>query len=63
MNKKETSQSLFYLIAGTLYTIAFFTDLEIYLSDRAFKNGLNMHRTFGGRFKFLTYIDMVYLQA
>ena len=59
-NSIETVQSIFYLCATSLYLIAFFVDMEIYHSDRMYQlTGLDFHRNFGGRLKFLTYIDMV----
>ncbi len=42
-----------------LYLIALITDWEIFLSDKAHRHGLTGHRSFGGRLKFLTFIDMV----
>ncbi len=60
MDKIETLQSLFFLTTSGLYILAVYTDMVIYLSDAIFlKAGLEYHRTFGGRLKFLTYIDMV----
>ncbi len=60
MDKIEILQSLFFLTTSGLYILAVYTDMVIYLSDAVFlKAGFEYHRTFGGRFKFLTYIDMV----
>ena len=59
MVKRESFRPLFFLVMAVLYLIAFFTDLDIYLNDKAAKHGVMIHRSFGGRLKYLTYIDMV----
>ncbi len=62
MKTFEILRSLFYLSASSLYILAVYTDMIIYMSDSIFlKTGFDYHRTFGGRLKFLTYIDMVKL--
>ncbi len=61
MNKKEYLRSYFYVVTAILYLIALITDWEIYLSDKAHKHGLTGHRSFGGRMKFLTFINMVHM--
>ncbi len=59
MNKRELLRSSFYIAMTILYLIALITDWEIFLSDKAHRHGLTGHRSFGGRLKFLTFIDMV----
>jgi hypothetical protein len=59
MLKKDTVRPAFISAMAVLYLIAFFTDLDIFLNDKAAKAGVMIHRMFGGRFKYLTFIDMV----
>ena len=60
MNTQEKLQSFVYLNLAAAYLIAVYVDHEIWMSDRMLLvTGRSYHRNFGGRFKFLTYIDMV----
>lgn len=58
---REFARRVFYLTAALLYIIATVVDWEIFLSNKAHKHGVTGHRRFGGRLKFLTFIDMVFI--
>lgn len=57
--ENENIQNAFYLITAGLYALAVHTDWEMALNDAPSAIGLDFHKTFGGRLKFLTFIDMV----
>ena len=62
MRKKRENVSIqnpFYIITAGLYALAVYTDWEMVLNDSYSLVGLDFHKTFGGRLKFLTFIDMV----
>jgi hypothetical protein len=49
----------FYLIMTILYSVAVYNDQSIFMNNGFEKVGLTHHKSFGKRFKFLTYIDLV----
>jgi len=60
MLKSELIQLFFYMIGLAFYAIAMYTDMEIFLNDRVYKlTGFNGAHTFGKKFKYLTYLDLV----
>ena len=58
-NENEQIKFFFYFTIASLYVFATYNDWETYLSDRLVKAGLTYQITYGGRMKFLTFIDMV----
>lgn len=50
---------LFYLTVCVSFTCSIINDARIYINDEFFKVGMDAHRTFGGRAKYLTYINLV----
>ena len=53
-------QSVAYITIACLYLYAVYTDYWIYSTDRIYRfTGGMYHKNFGGRLKFLTWIDMV----
>lgn len=58
MSFRNMIQPIFLIIMASFYLFAVYKDHMIYTSNAVFKaTGLNHHNTFGGRLKFLTYID------
>ena len=49
----------FYWILAAIYMISMIVDWEIYLAERHLEHGINTQITFGGRMKYLTFINLV----
>ena len=60
-NNYNFLKSLFYPLTACLYVLATYNDWDNYLNERPLKAGLTYQVTFGGRMKFLTFINMVIL--
>ena len=50
---------VFYWVLTALYIISMVVEWEIYLSGRHLEQGIDTQITFGGRMKYLTYINLV----
>ena len=50
---------LFYLTLTIIYFISYWKDQTNYLKNAFAEAGLDYHTSFGGRLKYLTYIDLV----
>jgi hypothetical protein len=56
--KTGAFELFFYTIMFAMYAFAMYIDQIIFQEKRFAKVGLNLHGTFGGRWKFLTFIDL-----
>ena len=52
---------LFYSLLAIIYFASYWKDQTNYLKKAFAEIGLDYHTSFGGRMKYLTYIDLVYL--
>jgi hypothetical protein len=52
---------LFYLTLTVIYFVSYWKDQTSYLKNAFAEVGLDYHTSFGGRLKYLTYIDLVIL--
>ena len=52
---------LFYFLVATVYLVSLLKDHSAALKNKFEKIGLDYHTSFGGRLKYLTYINLVHL--
>ncbi len=60
MSLREQIRPFVCLVLAAMYAFAVIKDMEIYINDTVFKlTGFNGSKSFGWKFKYLTYLDMV----
>jgi len=59
MNKTGFTALLFYASTAAIYTISSLREFTPEIEEECFKRGMNGSLTFGGKYKYLTLLNMV----